>query len=213
MKKLVSLILALCMLCTLSTASAQGNSEEVEFPADGKWLPDPGNIFGVDAEFFMVKTEKNEVTYASYLYTFDATMDEFADMLFTYQTVMMDLDCTIKQYKRPENAIRYEGYFFDDLPAAELLVCVKDNAKGLAQGDTGTFLIGLMIPVDDWYFEVGKYSDQVKNGETRCIECLGNGLCKYCGGTGRANYGNGYETCVVCDGNGICNICDGKGSY
>ena len=183
------------------------------FAQDGKWLPDPSNIFGTDGEFYQVNTEANGVAYASYLYTFNATVDEMGKMISVYEEVMRELGCTVKQYKLPDNAVRYEGYACHDITPVEFVLYVKEGAKELSEGGTGTFLAGLMIPVDEWYFEPGKGSDMVKDGKLRCVECGGNGLCKYCGGIGQANYGDGYETCTICDGTGKCNVCEGIGSY
>lgn len=189
------------------------NKDGVTFAKDGKWLPDPSNIFGTDGEFFQVNTESNGLEYASYLYTVDATIDQMGKMISVYEEVMRDIGCTVKQYKLPDKAIRYEGYICDDVTPVEFVLYVKDGAKELSEGGTGTFLASLMIPVSEWYFEPGKGSNLVKGGQLRCVECGGTGLCKYCGGTGRANYGDGYEDCIICDGTGTCDVCGGIGSY
>ncbi len=203
-KKAFAFGLALALLAALLTALPAA-------VAEGPHLPDIGPLLGVEGELHSSSEEKSGV-YHLYLYNVEMTLDELAEAVVDYGEAVRELGFSIQRLSTKGSSLIFLMGYTCEAGEASLGVYPTDSGKSLAEGGKGNLAFALSVS-ESIDFTLGEGTDLLVEGGTRCIGCKGTGICSYCSGTGRYNYGNGYETCVTCDGSTICALCDGKGKY
>jgi hypothetical protein len=181
--------------------------DQMEPKAEGPWLPDPCNLFGVEGSYLESQMYEG-VRYNYYCYMVKCTLDELCQERVDYAFALMDLGYHVTDFDLDDFvcATRYSkaGTY------AEMAATVYDDGGYYNPNGVVTWVVLLAVP-ENMSFELGLGTPGVIQGHLQCPGCEGSGKCQGCHGSGRDNYGAGYVTCVVCDGARYCNICDGVG--
>lgn len=203
-KKAFAFVLTFALLSALLTALPAA-------VAEGPRLPDIGPLLGVKGELYKTEEKPSGLIYC-YMYDTKMTLDELSSLLVDYGEAVRELGFSIQRLSTEGSSLIFLMNYSCETGDASLGVFPRGSGKSLAEGGEGDLAFVLAVPAS-MDFTLGEGTSLLVEGGTRCIGCKGTGICSYCSGTGRYNYGNGYETCVTCDGSTICALCDGKGKY
>ena len=186
-----------------------GKNDKKTPAAQGPWLPDPCNVFGVSGKF--VKSQKVSGTTVNYYrYELVTTIDDICHKIANYTWALYDqLDYEIYEMRPTGDMIMTTGMKKNGV-MAEMYLGVIDDSNYYSEYSDLTLEVILAVP-EPMEFQLGRKTPGIINGENVCPSCEGSKKCEFCHGYGKVNYGAGYETCVSCDGNKYCTICDGSG--
>ena len=223
---LIAVLLVTALISTIFTLSANatdvhgGGQQHVENPllrrlknasapkADGPWLPDPCNVFGVSGTYWMSQVFSGTQVHF-YIYELNMDMERMSDAVNLYAQALEDLGYE-KYYIEDESFIDALA-FTKSYETAELYLQIIDDSYYVNEYSDLTWQVILAVP-DTIQFQLGKETPGVVDASHRCPSCEGSRVCKFCNGSGMFNYGSGYETCAGCDGCRYCTVCGGDGS-